>query len=715
MPPLIDKEPQAPPEDSDLSRTNVILTEIDEDDVSDLPLGFKPVKLTSDQATEILELVTKEIDRLYQVRQDLGLEEEWRDNQDQYDGILPPKEYPSEHSSNFNVPITADKVDTLFAQTEKAMFFMKPIIGIEPAPFEAHEEEPGIDVDISEKKEEFLDFVMVNEVPVKEGSELSRFQACLHGTGWMRCPFVYLTEPQADEEIYKGRNDLEKFIKNYPDPEAAKKTKSQYEKYLKRLLSDETVSFEVEYDAVIHNGPLPRSIDIFDFLIDPLIRDAKKAQFTAEKQCLFGDDILREVENKIFRKDVVEQLQNDPRFQTTENIEFFNLFPNTEFDVYEVNLKHSFKKNEQQKRYKVFVLYDREKAGRKALLQMFHYPWWHNRWDAFPVYISPKRRKGIYRDGLALILRDSQLLANIAHDIMLDSAITQVVPSWRGRKSNKKQIAGEISKGFYAGVIYWLDNPETDLIPNEAGGRNLSFMANIQANAERMADLRSGITAGLSGRELPQDPNAPGNKTAALIQQSNIRIGPALDRLQETLMRELAYQIIQLYYQFKPSGVRYKSVDSKGLPAFPTLTRDELRRREYYTPMGTAEILDSQLQDQKDQLLLKLSLEHPDISQRPKTRFFLLEQLIKHLGTQYSRKLRKILPSEEELMEEQKELARQAVEERVQQEKQDKETEGQVLKIKARTNQLLQDGLTPEQAKAAVSQEFGIKGNGAMQ
>lgn len=708
MPQSINKESASPPEeDLDTTRRDVVLTEVNEDEQSDLPLGLKPVKISDDQREELTKLICNEIDAILTKRIDLGLEEEWQSNQDQYDGILPEKEFPSEHSSNFNVPITADKVDTLFAQTEKAMFFSKPIIGIEPAPFEGHEEEKGIDVEISEKKEEFLDFVMTNEVPVKEGTELGRFQACLHGTGWVCVPWVFKTEPQYDEEIYEGAKDLDKFVKNYPTP-PDEWGEAKYKNYLKRLIMNETIRFEVEYNSVIHNGPLPRSVDIFDFIIDPMTKNIKASRFHGERMTMSGDEIIENVENEFFIKDTLETLFTDPKFTPSQNKEFEEIFNNKEFEVYRIEFMHSFKAKMQSKRYLAFVLYEKE-TNRKLLLQIFNYPWWHNQWDYLPIYIAPKRRKGIYRDGLAMMLRDPQLLANISHDIMVDCAIAQVIPTWRARKAAKKQVAGELSKGHYAGVVYWLDNPESDLIPNEVGGRNLNFMPAIQANAERMADLRSGMTSGLSGRELPQDPGAPGNKTIALLSQSNIRIGPFLDRMQESLMRELAYQIIQLYYQFKPSGVSFKSVD--GVSAFPKLSRDELRRREHYTPMGTAEILDDQLQDQKDQLLLKLSLEHPDIQQRPKTRIFLLEEMIKHLGIRYRRKLRKILPSEEELRKEQLDLARQAVQEHAQQAQKDQADQAEMMKIKVRTQQLLSQGMTPEQAKAVVSQEFNIKTN----
>ena len=693
-------------------RQNVVFTDIEDDEEDKLPIGFKPVELDNEQHDQILDLITNNIEEIIRSRQDEGLEEDWQANQDQYDGILPTKEYPSERSANFNFPITADVVDTLFAQTERGIFFNTPIVGVEPAPFEAHEEEPGIDVEISEKKEEFLDFKFTDDVPIKSGSEFARFQACLHGNGFMRLSWLYKTEPQYDEEKYEGLKDIEKFKKNYPDwvdePEMVKR--------MRKLEKDKTVNVEVEYDVVVHNDPIPESVDINDFIIHPLVKDLQSAGFIAERQSMTGDEILREVKNKFFRKDCIDKIkENNAEFQSdTEDEKTSNKFHNTDFEIFRVCFKHSFDPKQPQKRYLAFVLYDREKSTRKCLLQIFYYPWWHNRWDYIDVYISPKRRKGIYRDGLAIMLRDPQALANVSLDIMVDSGISQVIPSFKGRKGNKKQISGELSKGHYAGVIYWLDNPETDLINLEVGGRNIQFMEHILAGAERMSQLRSGIGSGLSGRNLPQDPNAPAAKESLLLGQASIRIGPFLDRMQESLFRETAYQTIQLYYQFQPSGVRYRVLGGAGQMAFPTLTRDELRKREHYTPMGSAEYLDQGDKLQKDQLVVKLSLEHPDLRGFAPARRFMLKEIIKDLGTPYRRKLNKIVPTEEQMNRMELERTREALRQEMAAREQEQGMQQQEGKIRMRTQQLLGEGLTPDQAKATVMQEFGIKGNGAV-
>lgn len=714
MPPPVPQTTAIKNEEPELepSRQNVVFTDIDEDEENKLPLGFKVVELDDDQRDDILALITTEIDTIIREREDLGLEEEWQENQDQYDGILPPKEYPSEKSANFNFPITADIVDTLFAQTERGIFFNTPIIGVEPAPFEAHEEEPGIDVGISEKKEEFLDFKLTNDVPIKSGSEFARFQACLHGNGFMRLSWLYKTEPQYDEEKYEGVKDLERFKRNYPDWEDDKEMK----KRVAKLEKDKTVNVEVEYDAIVHNDPIPESVDIHDFIIHPMVKDLQSAQFIAERQSMSGDEILREVGNKFFRKTVLEEIKaNNSEFQNTSVDEKqANKFHNTDFEIFRVCFKHSFDSDEPQKRYLAFVLYDREKSTRKCLLQMFYYPWWHTRWDYMHVYIAPKRRKGLYRDGLAMMVRDPQALANVSLDIMVDSGVSEVFPTFKARKAAKKQVAGELSKGYYAGVVYYLENPDTDLQAFEVGGRNIQFMEHILAGAERMSQLRSGIGSGLSGRNLPQDPNAPAAKESLLLGQASIRIGPFLDRMQESLFRETAYQLIQLYYQFKPSGARYRVVDEEGQVAFPNLTRDELRRREHYTPMGSAEYLDKGDEFQKTQLLLKLSLEHPDIRGYAPARRFALKEVFKSLGTPYQRKINKIVPTEEVMNRLEMERTREALRQEMAAREQEQGIKQQEGQIRMRTQQLLGEGLTPEQAKATVMQEFGIKGNGAV-
>ena len=704
----VEEEPQ---------RQNVVFTEVDEDEKK-LPLGFKRAKFNADEKETILNMICGKIDEIQTARVDLGLEEQWRNDKDQYDGILAPKEYPSDKAANFNIPLTAEKVDTVYAQTEKAMFFNKPIIGIEPSPFESHEEEPGVDVEISERKEEFLDLVMHSEVPIKEGSELGRHESILHGTGWLNLSWVYRLEPQGDDQIYEGIKDLAKFKANYPDWEDDKDKK----RIVRNLEKNKRQHYEVEFDAVVENNPKPRSVSIWNLYIHPLEESVETSSFLAEKQCWVGNDLIAEQKAGFFEKAIVDEIKES--FTEDEGAEDFSkLFQNREFTVWRVLFKYSKKDDDIQRKYLAYVIYNNQttgdyseenKQGGKWLLEIFNYPWYHNRWDYIKGHISWKQEAGIYRAGLALMLRDPQTLANVAYDIMFDCAIAQVIPSWKGRASNKKQVAGELSKGHYAGVVYWLDNPETDLIANEVSGRNIQFMEHIVAGAEKMAGDRSGVSSGLSGRSLPQDPTAPAQKEAILLGQANIRISPFLDQLQSSFLIESAYQSMELYYQFKPSGVRYRAVGGNNQVAFPEIPREALRRREYYIPMGTAEMADDQQRLQKVQYLVDLSLKHPDIQQRAKTRMFLLEEAIKAMGFRWARRIGKVLPTEEELYQEQLGIAKDAVRQVEAEKAKAAQDEQESMRIRVETRSLLEQGYTPEQATALMAEKYPMKGGNGM-
>jgi len=221
--------------------------------------------------------------------------------------------------------------------------------------------------------------------------------------------------------------------------------------------------------------------------------------------------------------------------------------------------------------------------------------------------------------------------------------------------------------GMFPGKTFFLDNPQDVEQFQVQVSSALAVLAGLEQSATRHAELSSGATQNLSGLESSADPQAPGNKTAILVQQSLIRVGKYLATYGASLS-ELAYQAEQLYYQFSPKGRIFRAMGEKGVPAFPTISRQELRLRADYYPHGSTAALNPD-QEKRDTIeALGLLLKNPDIMQAPLKRWAAFETALDVMGSGWEKKKHLLLPSSEEMK-----ILRQQEEMRIQQLKQQTE------------------------------------------
>ena len=192
-------------------------------------------------------------------------------------------------------------------------------------------------------------------------------------------------------------------------------------------------------------------------------------------------------------------------------------------------------------------------------------------------------------------------------------------------------------------------------------------LVNEQEMMHRQAELHSGITDYSSGKESSSDPRAPAAKAMMLLQETNLSINEYVDCMRESIV-ELAYQIINLYYQYMPRDMKYK-VLKDGRDIFTNVSRQDLKaRKAEYIMTGTTAEENKYLERTEMIELTGFLMKFPMIAGNDDAVRYLLERVI----DKYDIKgMHNVLPSEKEvkdrLIAAQKEAMAQLVDEKIEQ------------------------------------------------
>jgi len=675
-------------------RTDYILEERPEEKVRFSEDSLK-VTLSEKKQEEFLKYLCEEIDAIDQ-KQQLYFKEFDIDD-DQYDGILEEKTFPFEDSSNIAVPMTPEKVDAVATRAIKAIVEAEPIWIVEPT------EES--DIEACEKQERFLDFIAKNKIDYEEVVGNVAFDATLYGTGILELTWAQEVERVRGIGKYAGKKGLKEFLASYPDAQ------EKYPAFVRRLEEGETIDILEEYDDVVYNAAKPIHIPIRDFVINPDNITLKKASLYGKRFSQTGNELRQKAKDNYYDDISSLTLVKESTGEDAQSVDM--KFLKREFQCYRLVVSYAFEEGETEQKYLVELVYDSNKS-KKQLLRIVQYPYWHNQPCFIPFHIT-RRKRSFYREGIAKMLRYPQLAADVLFNLGIDIATIQAMPSFKARRSAKSVLARELNKGWYPGVIFWVDDIDNDLKEIRHGEGNIGQLQNLEQTANRYGELRSGISPYMSGKESSTDKDAPARKTAILLNESNMRVGAYIKQLQRS-NREVAFQLIQLYYQFMPAGQEYRILNEAGDPAFPKINRDEIQLRADYRPHGSADTLNRVYEQeslfQNYERLRANPLLSPEIN--PPGFRYLTEQLVKAMGGDWDKKASKIVLSDQALKEWHSEVLKMALQKKEAEEKkqmQARQANQQGVQqgadqAAAMVEQLLQQGVPPEEAKRMVQQQF---------
>lgn len=583
------------------------------------------ITLSDAEHSELGRLLDDAITAIKRQREDRGWDEDWDRWEDLYFGLLPSR---AEGRANVSVPIASEIVDTAWAVIDKAMYGVTPYLQVMPR--------ESMDVEVAKRKEQHLDYALNVEMHARERLDTLTWEMLVLNTGVCYLPWLRELDRVRDEETYDGSKiaDMTRFNERYP------KADEDFPEITAKLRKGKQVTLTVEYDEPLHDAPDPQHIPLRDWIVRDTAQAHKlhRERFVGHRFNLRYADITEQIEQSYY-DDVAEKLafsydadgNQVPRLDVEDK----------EHEITTGVVRWKRHGHSRERRY--LVDFHQES---KTILRILYYPYWHNRPNYIPFYLQRSRR---YIYGISLIqkVESSADTVNASQSLALDAVGFGALPMFKARKTAMHDF-NPMRDGMFAGKTFYLDNPQDVEQFQVQVSSALNVLQNVEASAMRHAELASGATQNVSGLESSADPNAPGNKTAILVTQAMIRIGKYL-AVYGSSLAELGFQTEQLYYQFSPKGRVYRVMGDKGVPVFPTISRQELRLRADYYPHGSTAALNPEEEKRDTNEALGLLLKDPDIASSPIKRWAAIETALDALGSSWAQKKYKFLPGPEEM------------------------------------------------------------------
>ena len=217
-------------------------------------------------------------------------------------------------------------------------------------------------------------------------------------------------------------------------------------------------------------------------------------------------------------------------------------------------------------------------------------------------------------------------------------------PSFKGKKGTDFDPTAQ---EFYPGCVFWLDN--MDDVEQWVLINNFPELFNEEILLDKYQQQLTAISSGQMGRESPTDPNAPGNKTIALIQEGNILINDDISCLRDSV-EEVYYRIIQMCAKYLPEDDEY-------LKKFGLTKQDlQVNLDEIYLN-GISVSMNAESRKQEDLFFYSTFRQEPLIASDLST----VRKLLKSTFASWGRDKEALLPTELEVFEAQVKVEQEAL------------------------------------------------------
>lgn len=513
------------------------------------------IKVSEETEKQVIEWVCKQIDTALQDR--ISLETRWEKWIKHYEEILPEEKiFPWPKCSNLSIPITPIAVETIHAREVNTLLNIRPYIQIRA-------KKKHVNKNNCVSIEKFLDQVFALVIDFYNNGSQWLLEKNKMGTGFI------------------------KIIWNYD----RKKVKSG---------SGKDYEFKEIDDAKLYVIPIE------DIIFPSNASNIQDCLFLAHRIRTSWSNLKKREKQKIY-----ENIENIKQFVlgTTEETP-------TGKDIQKIKEDAEKIRRTQQEilgEYEIFEVwfdYDIDDDGyaestvmtihkdSKTKLRWIHAPYNHGKRPIIDNHYI-KRVNRVNGKGICEISEHIQNAVNTVFNQTIDNATIANIKCFKGRKTARKDI-GKI----YPGKVFWLDDP-TDLEEFMLGEVHQSSFL-IHNLLRDYHERRTKVTDYTLGREsTSMGSRATATGTLALLQESGRHFDLIINNSRNAMV-ELAYQIVELYLQYRPEKIFETTGDKDVIEQITLPTNINNLREEYeFYCTATSLTVNKEIEKQTNLLLLQ--------------------------------------------------------------------------------------------------------------
>ena len=438
-----------------------------------------------------------------------------------------------------------------------------------------------------------------------------------------------------DTEYYQN---IESYKEDYPNAKAAGLKESEYDQQIEIVKDDiETVGYHAclyEYDELIVNRPSVTVVNPEKFYMYPYTSSSiNLAQLLGrELYKTFNEAKLAERDGVYTNVDRIAYLASLADKETEENStqikqENKGIDPHTNSFTFRDKI-YTFVKgivrldlyaDGLERDYEYVMCYEFN-SNCKVLVRLAPYAINHNERNFIVANILPEEDT-IFGTCIPELLENPQATLDVLTRQLIDSNSIANVPVFKAHWNDRTTLGNSRKRGqIYPGRIMYSKNPnEFEAFRADRIDANayLSIMRYIAGQSE----MTTGASRTLAGQNLADDPEAPGVKTAMLIQQSNFMVNEYIKNLRPALAKMIVF-IIKLYRQHMQINETkdIAVVNEQDQKEVVTIDRDDIKFLENLTNF---ELKNQRVEDSKFSRLasarqdMELMLAIPLIGQNP--------------------------------------------------------------------------------------------------
>lgn len=410
------------------------------------------------------------------------------------------------------------------------------------------------------------------------------------GLAWIQVVWAEDYKKRADILLITNEDEL---LKEFPSPEEAgispeewKKLQSQAQKASEEAPLEIPITFEKR----TYYGNKGEIVELIDFVCIPASVPSIKHPLCRGYGKRFWErkgNIKQKVRDEVYYdKAAKELLKKEKGTQPSSYIRSQDEHEGLgrsgakeQFEEYELVVRGSLEENDDgtwnEEEQEYFVVYNYE---HDILLRCTEYPYRVEHYAPFRIDSRANRLIGKGIPQKVMQMNDS---IDKLHNNRIMSHQIANIPSFKGKKGAKRDFDAYAEENMWSpGCIFWLDDPEAFMqFPVQPTDQGASLLD--EQHAVKLMDQYLGsATSVLSGGVAPGDPSAPGNKTAMMIQQSNLRMDFPIDELREGV-EEVGAICLSHLYQFGPPQLEYlkdELIEGKAVRKTETIHKKYLRK-----------------------------------------------------------------------------------------------------------------------------------------